>query len=107
MDFDQNRAGPRKGSVALEKLGDLQEDAPLSIAQRFWYHTCQEARRIDFGLFFRRVLLWRVLLSMNQTNTITPYTKRPMSNEDLAALLLSRGLVADRDKLLRVLAAVG
>lgn len=30
-----------------------------------------------------------------------------MSNEDLAALLLSRGLVADLDKLLRVLAAVG
>ena len=24
MDFDQNRARPRKGSVALEKLGDLQ-----------------------------------------------------------------------------------
>ena len=21
MDFDQNRAGPRKGSVALEKIG--------------------------------------------------------------------------------------
>ena len=42
-----------------------------------------------------------------KTNTITPYTKRPMSNDDLAALLLSRGLVADRDKLLRVLAAVG
>ena len=29
MDFDQNRAGPRKGSVALEKLGDLQNNSLL------------------------------------------------------------------------------
>ena len=30
MDFDQNRAGPRKGSVALEKLGDLQDIVTLT-----------------------------------------------------------------------------
>ena len=39
MDFDQNRAGPRKGSVALEKLGDLQFQNPHAPAWGFCYNT--------------------------------------------------------------------
>ena len=40
MDFDQNRAGPRKGSVALEKIGgppagEVIDASPFSLVEYF------------------------------------------------------------------------